>query len=125
MSFAAMNWGAVALGTVLAYALGMLWFSPRMFGRAWSAGSHNITPPASVPVAAMGAQLVATLLLALAIGLTETAEDLVAALLIILTGAMLQLAGGLFSQKSLAAALIDGAYVIAMGALMIVAQAIL
>ena len=39
------NWPAVVLGTVLAFGLGMLWFSPKMFGKIWARGSHNLRPP--------------------------------------------------------------------------------
>ena len=119
-----LNWPAVLLGTALAFGLGMVWFGP-LFGRSWAAGSHNITPPARPPVAAMSTQLLGTVLLALVVGVTETTGALGTAIAAILAAAVLQLAGGLFSQKTAAAALIDGGYVVAMGALMILAQAVL
>jgi hypothetical protein len=56
------NWPAVLLGTVLAFGLGMIWFSPRMFGKIWSEGSHGIAPPAQMPVAAMVVQFIGTFL---------------------------------------------------------------
>ena len=31
-----LNWPAVIAGTIAAFALGMIWFSPMMFGRAWA-----------------------------------------------------------------------------------------
>jgi hypothetical protein len=118
------NWLAVIVGAVGAFALGMLWFGP-IFGKAWAAGSHNIAPPRRLPVMAMLAQAIGTFLMALAIGATETQQALVTALVVILGFAALQLGGGLFSQKSPAAALIDGGFVVAMGVVMIAAQAIL
>jgi hypothetical protein len=118
------NWLAVLAGTAAAFVLGMFWFG-QIFGRVWAAGSHNITPPASLPLAAMAAQLLGTFMMALAIGATESVQDLPTALVVILAIAALQLGGALFSQKSTAAALIDGGFVLAMGVVMIGAQALL
>lgn len=118
------NWPAVLLGTVAAYALGMLWFG-KLFGTAWARGSHGIQPPKSPPVPAMLVQLIGTFLMAWLIGATETQQAIWTALVAILAIASLQLGGGLFSQKSATAALIDGGYVVAAGGLMILAQGIL
>ncbi len=118
------NWLAVLAGTAAAFVLGMFWFG-QIFGKAWSAGSHNITPPATLPMGAMAAQLIGTFLMALAIGATETIQDLPTAVVVILAIAGLQLGGSLFGQKSTAAALIDSSFVLAMGVVMIAAQAVL
>tara|TARA_R110002096_G_scaffold24713_12_gene77778 strand:+ start:3474 stop:3854 length:381 start_codon:yes stop_codon:yes gene_type:complete len=115
------NWLAVIVGTALAYGLGTLWFGP-VFGKAWSAGSHNIKRPARMPMAAMTVQLVGTFLMAWAIGATATIDALVTAIFIILAIASVNMAGSMFSQKSTAAALVDGGYVIAMGIVMIIVQ---
>jgi hypothetical protein len=103
----------------------MFWFSPMMFGKAWAEGSHNITPPASPPIAAMVFQFIATLVLAIVVGLTETTGAIVAAILAILAVALFVAGMGLFSQKSGKAVAIDAMYIITGGALMIVAQGIL
>ena len=63
-------------------------------------------------------------LMALLIGATETLQDLPTALVAILAIAGLQLGGALFSQKSTAAALVDGGFVVAMGVVMIAALAV-
>ena len=125
MDIANMNWAAVALGTVLAFALGMIWFSPMMFGKAWSAGSHNIQPPASPPVAAMIIQFIGTLILALVVGMTETNEAIMTAVGSILAVALIVAGMDLFSQKSGKATCIDAGYVVVAGALMILSQGIL
>ncbi|MEO6298596.1 MAG: DUF1761 domain-containing protein [Paracoccaceae bacterium] len=119
-----LNWPAVIVGAVAAFALGMVWFGP-IFGKAWATGSHGITPPSRLPLGAMAAQAVGTFLMAVVIGATETQQALVTAILVILGFAALQLGGGLFSQKSPVAALIDAGFVVAMGVVMIAAQAIL
>ncbi|MFM2355420.1 MAG: hypothetical protein RLZZ528_1156 [Pseudomonadota bacterium] len=118
------NWIAMIAGTLAAFALGMLWFSPRLFGKAWAAGSHGIVPPATPPLGALALQLAGTFLMAWIIGITAVANHLLTAILVILTIAILQLAGSLLSQKSAGAALVDGSYVLAMGVLMVVAQGV-
>ncbi|MFY0680280.1 MAG: DUF1761 domain-containing protein [Thalassovita sp.] len=125
MDAAMMNWPAVLLGTALAYGLGMAWFSPLMFGKAWAAGSHNIQPPAAPPMLAMAVQLVATFLLALVVGMTETNQAILTAVAAIFAAALFVAGMDLFSQKTGKATLIDAGYVVAGGALMIVAQGIL
>ena len=42
MEFAEVNYLAVGLSTVLAFGLGMLWYSPVLFARPWMAG-HGYT----------------------------------------------------------------------------------
>ena len=125
MDIELMNWGAVALGTVVAFLLGMLWFSPKMFGAAWSAGSHNIQAPASPPLAAMVIQLIGTFAMAFVIGMTETNEAIGTAIAAVLAITLIVAGMDLFSQKSAKATLIDAGYVVAMGVLMIGAQGVL
>ena len=125
MEFSLVNWPAVGLGTILAFVLGMLWFSPMMFGKVWSAGSHNIQPPASAPIAAMVVQFLATLALATVVGMTASVDALMTAILAIVSVALFVAGMDLFSQKSGRATLIDASYIVVGGALMIVAQGIL
>lgn len=121
---AEINWLATLVGAAAAFALGMLWFSPALFGRIWSTGTHNISPPDSAPVAAMVWQAVATLLMAIVIGWTATIDALIPAILVILAMAVMHFSMGLFSQKSQGAALVDAGYIVAMGVMMIAAQGI-
>lgn len=107
-----LNWPAVIAGTILAFGVGMLWFGP-VFGKAWARGSHGITPPARPPIVAMALQLAGIFLLALVIGLTAQTNALGTAITAILAASMLHLSKRLFSQKSVAAALIDGGYILA------------
>lgn len=125
MEFSGMNWAAVAAGTLAAYALGMAWFSPALFGKGWATGSHDISLPASPPVAAMVIQFLATLALALVVGMTETSNALFTAVLAILAVALFVAGMDLFSQKSGRATMIDAGYVLAGGILMILAHAVL
>jgi len=125
MEPANLNWAAVIAGTVAAFALGMVWFSPRLFGRGWAEGSHGITPPERPPVLAMVLTFAGLVLLALVVGLTETAQAIGTAIAAVLAVAFTVAGLDLFSQKSGKATLIDAGYVVACGVLMIAAQAIL
>lgn len=115
------NWTAVLVGTIVSYGLGMLWFGP-LFGKPWAAGSHGITAPSRPPIVAMALQLAGTFLLAWIIGATATINALLTAVLVILAIAALLAAGALFSQKSTVAALLEGGFVLLMGAVMILMQ---
>jgi len=118
------NWLAVIVGAVLAYGLGMLWFSPKMFGERWSAGMNNLQPPASPPVGAMVLQLIGTFALALVVGITATQNMLITAILAVLAVAILQAGTALFKQNAAATATIDAGYTIAIGAIMIIVQGV-
>lgn len=125
MDFSLVNSLAVIVGTVAAYALGMIWFSPMLFGKAWAAGSHDIKRLDSPPVPAMIVQLIATFVLALVVGMTETTEALLTAIAAIVAAALMVAGMDLFSQKTGKATAIDAGYVVVGGALMIVAQGLL
>ena len=119
------NWIAVIVGTVAAFMLGWLWYSPRFFGTKWAEGSKvELGDASEMPVAAMTFQLAGTFLLAWLIGVTAAAEHLAAAILIILTLALFIVTNGLFSKKSTFAIMVDGGFIIAMGIVMILVQAI-
>lgn len=120
-----MNWVAVVLGAVIAFGLGMFWFSPMMFGKDWSEGSHGIEPPATAPVAAMAVQALGTLVLAAVIGMAWNAGQAGAAVLAPLAASLLVAGMDLFSQKTGRATLIDAGYIAAMGAIMVATQAVL
>ena len=64
------NWLAVIIGFVLAFALGWLWYSPKLFGRKWAEGV-GLDPkgPETMPVAAMAIQAAGTFLLAWLVGI--------------------------------------------------------
>jgi len=119
------NWIAVIVGAVAAYGLGMLWYSPKMFGAKWMAGA-GVSPDSKGPVRhAMVAQAVGTLLLAWVIGITAATDSILIAILIAITISVLIKANGLFGQKGKAAIMVEAGYVIAMVAVMIVAHALI
>ena len=125
MDVSLINWPAVALGTIAAFVLGMLWFSPRLFGRVWSKGSHDLSPPDSPPMAAMVLTFLGLALLAFVVGMTETNQAIGTAVAAIVAVAVMIAGMDLFSQKSAGATLVDAGYIVASGVLMILAQGIL
>lgn len=118
------NWLAVLAGTAAAFAAAWAWFGPLMFQKAWAYGSHGIKPPATPPWFGLAVQLAGTFLMAWVIGIAERRQALMTAVIIILAIALLQTGGSLLSQKKTPAALIDGGYVLLMGAGMIAAHAV-
>ena len=119
------NWLAVIVGAVVAYALGALWYSQAMFGTVWMKGAGLSEKDAKGSMAMpMIAQAVGTFGLAWVIGITETTNALGLAILIALTIAVLIKANGLFAHKSRATIAVESGFVIAMAVVMILAQAI-
>ena len=120
------NWIAVMAGTVAAFLLGWLWYSPKLFGTKWAAGvGIEMSADCVMPVAAMITQLIATFLLAWVIGVAAAHHALMTASLIVITIATLLAAGGLFAKKSHDAIAIEAGFIVAMAVVMIVAQVIL
>lgn len=119
------NWPAVSAGAVLAYLLGWLWYSDKLFGVKWRAGVGVSPDDTSSMIHAMLAQAVGTFLLAWVIGVTETAESLPFAILVGITIAVLIKANGFFCQKTKYAIMVESLYVIMMVVLMIAAHVVL
>lgn len=120
------DWIAVVAGTVASFLLGWIWYAPGVFGRKWAAGvGVELGSAAGVPVAAMVTQLAATFLLAWVVGITATQGALILAILIALTVALFVVSAGLFAKKSSYAIAVEAGFVLAMVAVMILAQAVL
>ena len=124
--FANVNWIAVILGTVVAFLVGWLWYSPKLFGTGWAAGSGvELGSAQSMPVFAMISQLVGLFLLALVVGVTATTNALMTAILAILAAATMTMSAGAFVKKSNYALGVDFGYIIVAGVVMIICQGIL
>ena len=122
------NWTAVVVGAVLAFVLGWLWYSPKLFGSAWAKGSGinmDSEKKSKMEAAPMVAQAAGTFLMAWVIGITATTDSLTLAILITLTIATLIKASGLFAMKSKMAVTIDAGFVLAMAAVMIAVHALI
>lgn len=118
------NWAAVIVGTIASFALGGLWYSPKMFGKIWMKGVGVSEDDKSGMIPAMIAQLVGTFFMAWVIGITVTTESLLTAILITLTIAMIVKSNGLYAKKSHGAITVECGFIIAMAVVMIAAQGI-
>ena len=118
------NWLAVVVGAVLAFALGWFWYSKMAFGPKWAAAHGVDVNDPAMPVEAMVAQAAGTFLLAWVVGVTAAGEALMTFILIILAIAVLVYAGNLFARKGGEVALIDAGYIVAMGVILFVVQAV-
>ena len=114
------NWLAVIVGAVIAYLLGWLWYSPKVFGIKWMEGvGISYDDSSTVPIAPMVVQAIATFLLAWVVGVTATHNALTTTILIVVTYLFLLTAAGLFVQKSCFAIGVEVTYVIVMVVIMI------
>lgn len=123
--FANINWLAVWVGTIAAFFFGMVWYNPRVLGLKWAEGSKlDMSTAPRLPVFAMVTQAIALFFLAVVVGFTATTDALLTAILAILAVAVFLVSMGAFVQKSTAALVIDGGYVVLCGVIMIIAQGI-
>jgi hypothetical protein len=126
MEFASINWAAVIAGTVVAFLLGWLVYSPILFVKRWAEGSRvDLSDGGGPRIHAMVAQVAALFLLSLVVGVTATTDALNTAILAILAAALFAVSNGAFCGKSRYAMTVDGGYVVAAGIVMIAAQGLL
>ncbi len=118
------NWLAVIVGAIVAFLLGWIWYSPKLFGTRWAEGVGINLDDSGPSALAMVIQFVATFLLAWIIGVTAVANALLSAILIVLTIVCLMVASGLFSQKSRYAITTEAGFVVVMAVIMIICQGI-
>ena len=117
------NWIAVIIGAIVAFILGWLWYSPKLFGAKWAEGVGLSLEDTSKPCAtAMITQAIATLFLSWVVGITAAHNALLTIILITITIVLLMIAGSLFSQKSAFAIATEAGFVIAMVVIMIIVQ---
>jgi hypothetical protein len=122
--FVHINWTAVIIGAIAAYALGALWYSPKMFGAKWAKAVGISMDKKSMPPYPMIVQGIGTFLLAWVIGITERTGALYTAILVAITIAALIKANGLWSNKKIYAIKVEAGFILAMVLVMILAQAI-
>ena len=123
--FSAVNWIAVIVGAVVAFLVGWLWYSPKLFGVKWAEGCGvSLGSADEMPVFAMVAQMAALLLLSIVVGVTATVNALFTAILAILAAAAFVAASGAFVKKSTYAIRVEFFYIVVAGAIMIICQGI-
>jgi hypothetical protein len=127
------NWLAIIVAAVAAFAIGALWYSPMLFGRRWMA-AHGHTPEKLAAMqSSMGktytfsfvTYVIMAMVIALLMGLTGAGTAIQGIVLAVLAwlgfGFTIGLNTNLYSDKPAAAFLIDAGYqlvhVIVMGAI--------
>ncbi len=119
------NWLAVIVGAVVAFALGWLWYSPRLFLTKWAEGvGISLDSGSGSSVAAMIAQIIGVFLLAWVVGVTAASDALLTIILIVMTIVALMIASGLYTGKSRYAITTEVGFIITMTIVMIVVQGI-
>lgn len=119
------NWLAVIIGFVASFLLGWLWYSPRLFGTKWAEGAGvDLGAAGEMPVTAMVMQAIGTFLLSWIVGITASNEALAIMILIAVTFATLQIAGGHYLKHSNYTIMTNAGFTIAMVVVMVVVQGI-
>lgn len=121
------NWLAVVIGFGLSFALGWLWYSPKLFGAKWAegVGAKIGDGTARPPAAPMVLQAIGTFLLAWVVGVTTARNAPATIILIAIAFMVLQAASGKFTGKSNYAIGTEVGFIAATVLLMIIMQKIL
>ena len=117
------NWTAVIIGAIVAFVVGSVWYSEKLFGRIWKRGIGEpvMNYGMLLPMLAQG---VVTFVFAWIIGITAVNDNLLFALLITIAIAGFIKAQGLFAGKTKSAILVEVGYVFVMACILILAHAI-
>ena len=123
---AGVNWLAVGVSTMICFGLGALWYSPKLFGTKWAQGvGIEIGPETKQPMGALIVQFVGTLILAWIIALAHTNGAYSSAVLIVIMGACLLMAGNLFANHDTYSTVVEGAFVVVMALIMVASNYVL
>ncbi len=108
------EWTPTVVSFVVAFGLGWVWYSDKLFGVKWREGVSFNSEDTSTMMPAMLSQAVGTFLLAVVIGATAANEDLIMAILVGLTISALVKANGFYSQKNRYAIMVESGYILVM-----------
>lgn len=117
------SWTAIIVGFIAAYVVGMLWYGV-LFQKAWTRGNDLPERPEKFPVGATILQAAGTFFYSWVFGITAAREMLLTIILVVLAIACLVGAGALYRLRPPGVAVIDAGYVVAMGVVLFLAQAI-
>jgi hypothetical protein len=120
------SWLAVLAGAVLSFLVGWLWYSPKLFGEKWAAGSGvKMGSAGQMPVVAMASQGIGLLLMSWFVGVTANTSALYTVILATVAFTVLQFSGNSFSGKSPYARYVDAGYWIASLVIMILCEGLI
>jgi len=118
------NWAAVILGTVAAFAFGWLWYGEKLFGPKWREGIGTPAVATRPMWLSMGTQLISTFLLAWVVAVTQVMGKMSLTILIAITVAGLIKAQGFFGGKTNFAISVDVGYLLLSVVIMLLAYLI-
>jgi hypothetical protein len=119
------SWLAVIVGAVAAFILGWLWYGP-LFGKQWAAGNNvELGTAANMPMGAMASQAIGLLLVSWFVAVIAPGVNLVTLILAVIAFGVLNASSAMFIKKPTNVIVIDFVYLIAVAAIMFVAQMIL
>ena len=116
------DWLAVGVGAVAAFAAGSLWYSPWVFGRQWAEGL-GFSLEGGPPMEPMVIQIAGLVLLSLFIGVTGDAPG--TALLAIAAFLSLGYSGESFARHPRGVRLINAGYLLLAALVMLLTQALM
>lgn len=120
------SWLEVIAGAVVSFLLGWLWYSPKLFGTKWAAGSGvKMGSADNMPVGAMVSQAIGLLLMSWFVGVTANSNALYTVILSTVAFTVLQFSGNSFSGKSQYAKLVDAGYWIVALVIMIICEGLI
>ncbi len=120
------SWLAVIAGAIVSFLAGWLWYSPKLFGEKWAAGSGvKMGTGDQMPAGAMAAQGIGLLLMSWFVGVTAVSSALSTVVLATVAFTVLAYSGGSFSGKSAYARYVDAGYWIVCLVIMIVCEGLI
>lgn len=123
--FKDVSWIGVIVGAVVAFLVGWLWFSPKLFGEKWAEGvGVELGEARDMPVAALGTNFIGLLLMSWFVGVTAVSDALLTVILATLAFTFLAYSGGQFTKKSAYARGVEAGYWIVALVVMIIFQGV-
>jgi hypothetical protein len=123
--FQGVSWAGVFSGAIVAFLLGWLWYSPKLFGPKWAEGvGVQMGSADEMPKAAMVFQFLGLFLVSWLVGVTAASDALLTIILAVTAFSVMGYAGGLFRKNSTYARGVDAGYWVASVVVMVVFQGV-
>lgn len=123
--FQGVSWLGVIIGAVVAFVLGWLWYSPKLFGVKWAEGvGAKLGEASEMPVGAMVAQMLGLLLMSWFVGVTAVSNALFTVILATVAFTVMAYAGSMFAGNSAYARNVNAGYWLMALVVMIISQGI-
>ncbi|WP_421858311.1 DUF1761 domain-containing protein [Oricola sp.] len=119
------SWLATVIGAGVAFVTGWFWFSPNLFGKAWS-GGHDVSKDGNpMRAAAKASQVAGLLLVSWFTGIMVAHDQLFAFVLAVAGYSVLKGSSSLFANKSGTVIAIDFSYWVLAAVIMVLAHTLL